>query len=258
MNTLPTNGTPEDTTMPMIIPTAVISSFRKPADVLSEATEASKALQEILRGKSKPVIFNKEQYLEFEDWQTVGKFYGVCAKTVETKSVDFDGVRGFEARAVVIDIRTGMEISAADSMCLSDEPNWSKKPLFQLRSMAQTRACAKALRNVLAWVVVLAGYKPTPAEEMEGMTTQAPVTATVQRASTAPKPVVEPSEPTPEKPASAVLRATIDWTQTKTIAAKFTAPCKCCARPIEQGTEMLWVTGGATKGAYHKDCVSPE
>jgi hypothetical protein len=33
--------------------------------------------------------------------------------------------------------------------------------------MAQTRACAKALRNVLAWVVVLAGYAPTPAEEME-------------------------------------------------------------------------------------------
>jgi len=32
--------------------------------------------------------------------------------------------------------------------------------------MAQTRAGAKALRNVLAWVAVLAGYKPTPAEEI--------------------------------------------------------------------------------------------
>jgi hypothetical protein len=32
--------------------------------------------------------------------------------------------------------------------------------------MAQTRAGSKALRNALAWVVVLAGYKPTPAEEM--------------------------------------------------------------------------------------------
>jgi hypothetical protein len=43
-------------------------------------------------------------------------------------------------------------------------------PLFQLRSMAQTRACAKAYRNALSWVVVLAGYKPTPAEELDGMT----------------------------------------------------------------------------------------
>ena len=41
-------------------------------------------------------------------------------------------------------------------------------PLFQLRSMAQTRACGKALSNLFKWVVVLAGYKPTPAEEMIG------------------------------------------------------------------------------------------
>ena len=41
-------------------------------------------------------------------------------------------------------------------------------PLFQLRSMAQTRACSKALKNVFAWVVVLAGYRSTPAEEMTG------------------------------------------------------------------------------------------
>jgi hypothetical protein len=32
--------------------------------------------------------------------------------------------------------------------------------------MAQTRAGAKAMRNALAWVVVLAGYRPTPAEEL--------------------------------------------------------------------------------------------
>jgi hypothetical protein len=42
------------------------------------------------------------------------------------------------------------------------------KPLFQLRSMAQTRAEAKALKQVFSWVVVLAGYKATPAEEMTG------------------------------------------------------------------------------------------
>jgi hypothetical protein len=41
-----------------------------------------------------------------------------------------------------------------------------KVPQFQLRSMAQTRACAKAFRNVLSWVIVLAGYGATPAEEL--------------------------------------------------------------------------------------------
>lgn len=39
-------------------------------------------------------------------------------------------------------------------------------PLFQLRSMAQTRACAKVLRDVFSHIVILAGFNPTPAEEM--------------------------------------------------------------------------------------------
>lgn len=45
---------------------------------------------------------------------------------------------------------------------IGDEP----VPLFQLKSMAQTRANSKALKNRFAWIVVLAGYSATPAEEM--------------------------------------------------------------------------------------------
>lgn len=147
-----------------------LSIAREPEAVLAEAQRAAKSLKDVIAKKEKPVIFNGQQYLEFEDWQTCGKFYGITAKIVETKYVEFGDVKGFEARAVAYHIPTGQEVSAADAMCLSDEPNWNRKPLFQLRSMAQTRACAKALRNVLAWVVVLAGYKPTPAEEMDAVT----------------------------------------------------------------------------------------
>ena len=97
---------------------------------------------------------------------------------------------GYEAAADAVLVSSGQIISAGEAMCLNDEERWSTRPkyewqtneetgrrhrvligeervpLFQLRSMAQTRACAKALRNVLSWVVVLAGYRPTPAEEM--------------------------------------------------------------------------------------------
>jgi hypothetical protein len=92
----------------------------------------------------------------------------VTAKVESTKFIEYGAVQGFEARAIAIRA-DGMEISAAEAMCLNDEPNWKSKPLFQLRSMSQTRACAKALRNVLAWVVVLAGYRTTPAEEIKDM-----------------------------------------------------------------------------------------
>jgi hypothetical protein len=62
--------------------------------------------------------------------------------------------------------KDGIKIGSAEASCLRSEPNWAIKPEFQLKSMAQTRAGAKALRNLYGWVAVLAGVKPTPVEEI--------------------------------------------------------------------------------------------
>lgn len=161
----------EETALSTEVLNQQVALNRNPQDVLNDALNAAKSLQQVIRGKKKPVIFNGEQYLEFEDWQTCARFYGLSVKVISTNFVQFGEVQGWEAKAEVLRNADGAVISAADSMCLNDEPNWSKKPLFQLRSMAQTRACAKALRNVLAWVAVLAGFKPTPAEEMDSVRT---------------------------------------------------------------------------------------
>jgi hypothetical protein len=186
---------------------AYLTQWREPEEVLAEATKAAVALKKVVSMKKNPVMFGGEQYLEREDWGTVAKFYGCTAKTIETRYVEFGGARGWEAVAVVID-RNMSEVGRAESMCLSDEEQWGEvakyewqdvldehgkkiwdanlrngkggyksqkvktgttpKPLFQLRSMAATRAEAKALKGVFSWVVVLAGYQPTPAEEMTG------------------------------------------------------------------------------------------
>jgi hypothetical protein len=169
-----------------VVPLNTAIMVRKPKEILAEATLAANALADVIKNKQKPVIFNGEQYLEFEDWQTCGKFYGLTAKISWTRPMEIGGAIGFEAGADVIDNKTGQIVSSAEAMCLNDEDKWSKRtkyewvkgkrekvgevpvPLFQLRSMAQTRACAKALRNVLAWVVVLAGFRPNVAEEITG------------------------------------------------------------------------------------------
>lgn len=145
---------------------------RAPKQVLAEAQEAASALQSVIVNRKNAVKFNGKHYLSFEDWQTCGRFYGVTAKIVSTEVCEIDGTKGFIARAEAINTQTGAVVSAAESMCMNDEKNWEKKPLFQLRSMAQTRAAAKSLRNVLAWVVVLAGYEPNVAEEMTGEETE--------------------------------------------------------------------------------------
>lgn len=150
-----------------------LSIGRAPALVLAEAHDAAKALKDIIDNKKKKVVFNGKTYLENEDWLTVGKFYGLTSRIRETKYVEFgpeEGkVRGFQAFAEAYLVNTGQVVSMAESMCLNDERNWSGKPLFQLMSMAQTRASSRVMRQVLGWVVVLAGYSPTPSEEMDGV-----------------------------------------------------------------------------------------
>jgi hypothetical protein len=171
--------------------------MRAPEVVLEEARQSAAVLKDVLDKKEKKVMMNGEQYLEFEDWSMLGRFYGLSVKIASTEFLEYGTVQGFLARAVVLD-RNGQEVSAAEAMCLNDEDKWSTRskyewrdgvkikvgdervPMFQLRSMAQTRAAAKAFRNVLSWVVVLAGYKPTPAEEMTGSESSG------QRSNTAP------------------------------------------------------------------------
>jgi hypothetical protein len=61
-------------------------------------------------------------------------------------------------------------------------------PLFQLASMAQTRANAKCLRNCTSWIAVLGGYRPTPAEELQLVAVEEPEADARQGAPAAPTP----------------------------------------------------------------------
>ncbi|MCE5282481.1 MAG: hypothetical protein LLG93_10310, partial [Deltaproteobacteria bacterium] len=137
----------------------------KPAEVMARAREAAGLLAEVMERKTRRVTLGGQRYLEFEDWQVLAGLTGISVQVEWTRSVPGEVV-GFEARAVARDAN-GVEVSSGEACCLGDESHWRDQPLFMRRSMAQTRACAKALRNHLAWVAVLAGFGPTPAEEIQ-------------------------------------------------------------------------------------------
>ena len=203
----PSNGQFHEETQPgvVLMPAPALEHAlalqRTPQIVIDEARKAAAALNAIIEAKPNKLVLNDKTYLWYEDWQMLGRFYGVTAGSadqVPTKFVEYGEARGFEATAEARLVSTNQVISRADAMCLDDEWKWEGKPLFQLKSMAQTRACAKALRNVLAWVVVLAGYCPTPAEEIEAdrpstSTTPAPAPAqSIPAPPTAAKPIATP------------------------------------------------------------------
>ena len=140
-----------------------------PDQVLEQASRAARALvRAVSQNEAQYVVrIGPSRHLRFEAWQTLSAFFGLSVSCEWTREVrDAEGrPLGWEARAVV---RRGDRIvSAAEAQCSVEEPSWRGKPAFQLRSMSQTRAAVKALRQALAWVVVLAGYQPTPAEEVE-------------------------------------------------------------------------------------------
>lgn len=143
-----------------------------PEEKLRQAHICAKLLQHVMTSKKNPIIVNGELYPEYEDWLIAANFYGCTPKIVSTRFCTEYGATGFEAVCELIRVRDGAVVGRAEAMCLTDEDRWSKAPMFQLRSMAQTRAGSKVMRSVFSWILVLAGYKPTPAEEIKDVDPQ--------------------------------------------------------------------------------------
>lgn len=150
-----------------------------PAEKTAWGNSAAKELMRVVKEVGLSRKFGGDRpHLYAEAWQILGRFsgyHGICDEPVEIYE---DGkLTGFKAQAHVYN-QDNMEVSRATSYCMRDEGNWKNKPMFQLASMAQTRALSKAYRLDLGWVAVMAGYSPTPAEEMDGVhpspTTQSP------------------------------------------------------------------------------------
>ena len=138
-----------------------------PQEQIALGQAAANALMEVVRRQGLSKKIEGKEYLFYEAWLTLGRFFKLTPRVEWSRPIwHGDRVIAWEARAVVVD-EEGREVAAAEAMCGKDEKGWAKRPAYAMRSMAQTRACAKALRSVLSWIVVLVGFAPTPAEEIE-------------------------------------------------------------------------------------------
>ena len=113
------------------------------------------------------------EYVTVEGWEVLGTMLGIVPDTriVEEMKNDKGRVIGFKARATlyqhpILDdgkIVGGTVLSTAEAYCTKDD---FQKKYFSMASMAQTRALGKAYRMALSWVMKMAGFEPTPAEDM--------------------------------------------------------------------------------------------
>lgn len=135
----------------------------------------------------------ESEYLTLGLWQTLGALLprSCTAFTEWTKPIE----GGYMARAIARTL-DGREIAAAEAQCTRSESFWSGQTDNAIQSMAQTRALGKALRSGLGFLVVLAGFEATPAEEMPRDIDQTP-----QR-------IVRAAPPLPQERAKPTLVAT--------------------------------------------------
>jgi len=117
---------------------------------------------------------NKEaEYVTVEGWEVLGTFLGIVPVTTTIAEIKNDKGRivGYRARATLYqnpiiendEIVGGTVIARAEAQANRDG---FQKDLFAMESMAQTRALGKAYRMGLAWVMKMAGFEGTFAEDM--------------------------------------------------------------------------------------------
>lgn len=145
-----------------------------PHDVIVQATAVAKELAKIVKDNHLSKTIQNRDYVVVEGWSTMGAMLGVLPREVpELFKMFEDG--SCEATVELIRISDGAVIGRASAYVGVDEKDrygkltWGSRPIYARRSMAVTRATGKAYRLGFSWIMGLAGYAPTPAEEMEGV-----------------------------------------------------------------------------------------
>jgi len=199
-----------------IVPTsegmALAITSGSPKEIVARATEMAETLREVINKQHLYNDIQGKKYVRVEGWTTLGAMVGVFPTIEWSRPIDKDGQRlGWEARCEV-KTPNGNIIGAAEAECTYEEQNWRKRDDYALRSMAQTRAVSKAMRVPLSWVMTLAGFEATPAEEMPAaglFEPGPPIPSYDARAASPPPPKKPPSAPTrvaPAPPAPAPVR----------------------------------------------------
>jgi hypothetical protein len=190
---------------------------QSPQDVVARASAIATELAKIVNKQKLFTIIQGRKYVQVEGWETLGAMLGVLPREVETKRWE-DGT--YESVVELIRASDGAIIGRGSAVCGADEKSWANRAEYARRSMAITRATGKAYRLAFSWIMALAGYAPTPAEEMDGV-----IDAEVREVKANPTPEPQPQpEPTNGRPyAPETLRERIGKYSAENTSKKATA-----------------------------------
>jgi hypothetical protein len=134
-----------------------------PQTLVAGASIMASALADVISKQHLYVTIQGRDHVRVEGWTTLAVMLGCTAREVKNEE---QGDGSFVAVVELVRMSDGVVLSRASSECGMDEPTWAARPRYARRSMAATRATGKACRLAFSWIMTLAGYDATPAEEM--------------------------------------------------------------------------------------------
>lgn len=152
-------------------------SVQHPTDMIGRASEIATALARVVKDRKLSRNISGREYVYVDGWSTMGAMIGILPREVSVLEHDNGD---FEATVELIRVTDGAVVGQGSAIVGYEEATWKSRPRYAKRSMAITRATGKAYRLGFSWIMSLAGYATTPAEEMDGLEdkpAQAPSTA---------------------------------------------------------------------------------
>lgn len=144
---------------------SLVASEADPGAMVAVASRLASALKDIVERQKLYAVISGKKYPQVEAWMTIARLDNVVAREPQPPIRHEDG--SYEAFAELIRLSDGMVIGASSALCgTPDDKPWGGRSEPARRSMAQTRATSRAFRQQYSWIMALAGYEPTPAEEM--------------------------------------------------------------------------------------------
>ena len=137
--------------------------LRTPSDILGFANN----LKDLIVQNKLFTNIRGKNYVNVEGWQIAGAFTGIfpIVEKVESLQSSRPGEYKYRAEVSLCD-KDGNKVGYGMAICSNKEAGKTNFDEYAVASMAQTRAVGKAFRMKIGWLLKVAGYETTPAEEM--------------------------------------------------------------------------------------------
>ncbi len=104
-------------------------------------------------------------YVKVPVWQYAGTKLGIIPMVEEVANQSSDKEICYQTKVALLNIKTNEYVGCGFGLCSNRESGKKNKPAFAIQSLSQTRAIGKAYRNLLGWVIELAGFEAESLED---------------------------------------------------------------------------------------------